>query len=216
MLPLLLAYKTYTWSTLRKCRNCQEFHCVHFNKENNRETLKHQLIYLLLNRTLIHRKIQAQHSPPVQSLQPRSLTFGNLPVLFSLLAVLYSPWRDQFLKPSSPLSKTLHSNISSTFLPVELFFKPTSAQAHPDTYMGLRCTRGHLTLLLRLLKDTETRYLPVIFKCTGISFFFSFFFFFKCQIICVLQKPITEAFTKVKSSRGKLVSSFSSLFQQFG
>lgn len=38
------------------------------------------------------------------------------------------------------------------------------------------------------------------------------FFFFKHQLIYVLQKPITGAFTKVKSSKGKLVFSFSSLF----
>lgn len=180
MLPLLLAYKTYTWSTLRKCRNCQEFHCVHFNKENNRETLKHQLIYLLLNRTLIHRKIQAQHSPPVQAVQPLSLTFGNLPVFFYFLSwQCFIPLDVTNSSSLLPLSQRhCTQTYQALFFQWSFFFKPTSAQAHPDTYMGLRCTRGHLTLLLRLLKDTETRYLPVIFKCTGISFFFFLFFLF--------------------------------------
>lgn len=76
-----------------------------------------------------------------------------------------------------------------------------------------------LSALMRLLKHIEVRPSPAIWefqKCTLI-FHSSCIFFFKCQIqtIYALQKPITIAFMKVKSSKGKLVSSFSSLFQQF-
>lgn len=84
-----------------------------------------------------------------------------------------------------------------------------SARPHPGTVQGLRGSRDtsplpSLSAVLKLLKHIEARSSRAIWefqKCTWI--FHSSCIFFKCQIqtIYAPQKPITEAFTKVKSSK---------------
>lgn len=67
---------------------------------------------------------------------------------FSLLEVLYFPWHDPFLKPSSSLSKKLHPHTPTIFPQVKLFYQLLHSYFSPTT--SWHCSRaemqqGHFT-----------------------------------------------------------------------
>lgn len=68
---------------------------------------------------------------------------------FSLLEVLYFPWRDPFLKPSSSLSKKLHPHTRTIFPQVELFYQLLHSHFSPTTSWhcsGAERQQGRFTL----------------------------------------------------------------------